>query len=61
MNITCNYEGSTVNIIGIKPSMFTGHLEISYVDSNQDLKRVTVEQTELIATNVTSIDGRLTT
>ena len=62
INIACTYEDvGSVNIVEIRPSEQTGYLEITYVDSNNDLVRVTIPHQDPIATSVTSINGRLTT
>jgi len=62
INIACTYEDAgIVNIVEIRPSELTGYIEIAYVDSNSDLVRVTIPHQDPIATNVTSINGRLTT
>ena len=61
MNIACTYQGRLYNIIEIRPSEHTGYIELTYVSEDDDLMRRTIVQEELIATDVTSINGRLTT
>jgi len=60
MNAKCTYNGNIVNIIKICPSGISGYLDITYIDSSDNIVHERVEYASTMATSVTEIEGLLT-